>query len=220
MRLDTITRRESGYALPLALLSIAVFSIFISVYLVQLTGELKLNNSLVNKWQSKYAADSGLQNALFEVKYSIQHPSSHLGDITDPDFGLPADKLLPSNNLNITTSGGTVYYSSANGTFDVVNPTTGDTATAGYTWVIEYNFTTPDTVDPRILVNNITVQSVGTYKLVRGSQTSRVRSRIEAVVNVKFVPAEIPDSPTQIALVSYNEVGRFAWEQAYTPPDP
>lgn len=219
---------ESGYALPLAMVSIIIFSIFISVFLGILNHELKVNYQLVNKWQARYVAESGVDNALYKTKIAIQNvqynngePVANSGqpytvDLTANQFDATATpKLLPLDSLSKNSRDGQIK-SSGSGT---VKGKDGLTTVGDYKWVIKYQGAagttpaTPSNPPPVILTNNLTIESVGNYDYIVNGVTTKVPFRVRAVVTVQFQPLLIPYSPVRIEFSSYTEVPTaFGWE--------
>ncbi len=203
MRLKKLAERESGYALPLAMVSVLIFSLFITVYMGLLTHELKVNRKLITTWQARYVAESGVENALFNIKKHIQNGGSAYSlNLSSAQFGSDENFLLPPNSKGITLSN---YKSSADGTLY----SAGGSRIGDYTWVIKYDHTepgTPASPQPGYLYNYLEIQSVGTT--VDGGVF-----RVDANIRVMFQPIMVPESPIKIEYISYKEVPvKFAWE--------
>ncbi|MDA8442673.1 MAG: hypothetical protein M0Z55_09915 [Peptococcaceae bacterium] len=210
-----VKTRESGYALPLVLISIVVFAVIGTTYLGIISNEQKVSNDLVNQWQAKYLAEAGVEDALFQLKVSAQNNNqAYTNDLTAHSFGSDGNYLLP--NIVSGTTG-----SLGQGTLK--GP--GNTILGTYKWVITYNSTTPATpvvVLPEQLTNNLTVESVGTLEeratngnLMYDSSGNPItrQFRVRESVGVTFEPPLIPDTPVQITIYSYTEVpGKFSWE--------
>jgi hypothetical protein len=222
LKLKQIAEGESGYALPIALASILVFTIIFGTYILLLNQELKTNVNLVNGWQAKYIAESGFENAIYNSKIALQNAGNrYLVDLSTTYFnadGTP--KLLPADDQSKNSSD-TQIKSSGVGTVKDKN----QTAIGEYTWVIKYQApttngelagtvpATPQTPPPEQLTNTLTIECVGVYHYRVGPSTQDVRSRVRAVITEKFVPGLIPDTPVQVKVISYAEVPtRFSWE--------
>lgn len=208
MRIEKLANRESGYALPFSLLSVAIFSVFILTFMGLLTNELRVNRQLVDSWQARYVAEAGVENALYNVKIAVQNNSSPYAlDMKTNAFGTSGySNLLPAIPFGKT-------YPTSTKTLVLGQPYD----EGNFTWVIKYEKTlpvTPQNPPPGELTNYLYIESVGTYK-EKTSVTllNTVNFRVTAYVKVTFQPILIPDSPVKIEFISYTErPGKFDWE--------
>ncbi len=210
----SVVTRQRGYALPLALVSLVVFSILITVYFSLLTNEYRVNANLVNSWQAKYVAESGVENSIFYLKKAVDSNAYAL-DLTTSQFGSDGNYLLPGDTYNLAQSGVSNLKSSNGGT---LRDTSGQTVGA-YAWAIIYQGTQPPTpattngtaTYENTLTNTLVIQSVGRL----GSTGPKYR--IAQKVQVTFVPLNIPESAVNVQTVSQQTVTTpFDWE-SYLP---
>ncbi len=208
MRFNVVTGQR-GYALPFALLSLVVFSILITVYFSILTNEYRVNNGLVKSWQARYVAESGVENALYNIKTAIENGGkTYAWDLTKNAFGADGVTLLPGvNDLNLAAP----VVSSHQGTLK----DTGGQPVGSYKWAVISNGTEPAT--PATTTGTATYQNTLTYNLVIESvgtlNSGGTQYRIGQSVQVTFVPLNIPDSAVNIQTVSQQTVTtKFAWE--------
>lgn len=195
MRLNM--ERESGYALPLAMTAIVVFSIIMTTYLSILTHELRINQDLIKSRQGKYVAESGVDNAIYKIKLAVYDNAASLS-------GSNYQVLLPSNSLSLAgviSSGGGILQQD-NGPSQLL------TDVGQYRWVIKYDQTLPNSREG--MTTFITVESVSLY--------SGAKYRIRVPIEVDFQPTILPDSPVSIKQGGYSEITtEFSdWEPSVT----
>lgn len=217
---DGFGKREDGYALPLALITLFIFTLYVSVFLGILSHEKLENNQLLGTWQAKYAAESGVEDALYNMKLAIEQTSDPSIDYSTINFAASAaaggPTFLPGDGLNLLSKPSIAPDIRSSGFGNLVD--SNSNYVAKYNWVIRGSFqTTPPFANE--LTHNMTIQSVGTYQAptfdpaTGGHDTYTVR--VQVGVEVNFVPWMTPNnSPINVLTTSYQTIGtKFDWEQ-------
>lgn len=222
MAFDGFGRREDGYALPLALITLFIFTLYVSVFMGILSHEQWENNQLLGTWQAKYAAESGAEDALYNMKTAIEETSGPSIDYSQTNFAVSATTGGPTflpirDELKLLGKPSTAPDIRASGLGDLDD--TNSNLVANYKWVIRGSFeTTSSSTFTGELTHDMTIQSVGTYTAPSYNPATGghyvFTARVQLGVQVSFIPSRIPDSPIGVLTTSYQTIGtQFDWEQ-------
>jgi hypothetical protein len=120
-RLLKIFKQENGFALPLALLLIFIASVVVTPIVWLVGTNLKTDMAMEQKVTGTYAADSGIQYALYQFTNGVENETYNPGDpISFPDDNIQGFDV----NLQVVPVGGTDYKITSTAT----NPQTDQTS--------------------------------------------------------------------------------------------